>query len=90
MIRLLFEAEDHPPLTGARSVRPRAAITDEGEAASGGTRMRSPTLYGFDGVRPLDGSRISANEAGWFLFEYSPESIAFGDAIGLLCSLTAP
>jgi len=44
-IRLLFEAEDHPPLTGARCVRPMAAITALATPARRHA-MRSPTPFG--------------------------------------------
>jgi len=53
---------DHPRATGARCVRPRAAITARAKPKRPRARVADPSQV--DGVRPWAGPRISANRSG--------------------------
>jgi hypothetical protein len=53
---------DHPRATGARCVRPRAAITAQAKPERPHARVADPSRV--DGARPWAGPRISADGGG--------------------------
>lgn len=75
---------DHPRATGARCVRPRAAITAQAKPERPHAGVADPSRV--DGVRPWAGPRVSANGSG-VVYGFEPGSSEMARLLMAMLSL---